>query len=51
MPDRTAPPKSAKPPKKRDKSARLAEALRANLGRRKAQQRARTNEQTPRQEG
>ena len=41
MPERTAPPKPPKAAEKEQKSERLAEALRANLARRKAQKRAR----------
>jgi hypothetical protein len=35
------PPKPARPPAGKDKAGRLADALRANLARRKAQKRAR----------
>ena len=41
MPERTVPPQPAKAAEKEQKSLRLAEALRANLARRKAQKRAR----------
>jgi hypothetical protein len=41
MSDKAAPPKPAKAPGKGRKADRLAEALRANLARRKAQKRAR----------
>ncbi len=41
MSAKAVPPKPGKAPEKDDKSARLAEALRANLARRKAQKRAR----------
>jgi hypothetical protein len=41
MRDRPIPGKPPKPRQKPEKSARLAEALRANLARRKAQKRAR----------
>jgi hypothetical protein len=40
MPDRSKPPKPPRPPRE-PKARRLAEALRANLARRKAQKRAR----------
>ncbi|MCB1351324.1 MAG: hypothetical protein KDK03_01165 [Rhodobacteraceae bacterium] len=49
MQDMKPPHKPARIPGKDDKSARLAEALRANLARRKAQKRARA-EQLPREE-
>ena len=41
MPERTDPPKPPKAAEKEQKSRRLAEALRANLARRKAQKRTR----------
>jgi hypothetical protein len=41
MSDRAVPPKPEKPPRKGRDRERLAEALRANLARRKAQKRAR----------
>ena len=41
MSDRAVPPKPEKPPSKGRDRERLAEALRANLARRKAQKRAR----------
>ncbi len=44
MTDRTAPPEPKPRPEGRDRAARLAEALRANLARRKAQKRARSAE-------
>ena len=46
MSDETAPPKPPKPPRAADKSSRLAAALRANLARRKAQQRERAEPET-----
>ncbi|MFO1210335.1 MAG: hypothetical protein U1E40_14120 [Amaricoccus sp.] len=41
MRDKNAPPPSDKPAKPRERSERLAEALRANLARRKARKRLR----------
>ena len=52
MPETTVPPKPPKAPDNGQKSARLAAALRANLERRKAQQRARkAPEQGDKQQG
>jgi hypothetical protein len=47
MSDRAVPPKPEKPPSKGRDRERLAEALRANLARRKAQKRARATPERP----
>jgi hypothetical protein len=51
MSAKAVPPKPSKAPEKGDKSARLAEALRANLAKRKAQKRARKAPEAGKEQG